>query len=475
MHSRALLSSLIAGLILSACGSTTPEATKPPASVPPAVTITGPTLTAPPPAVTLTGPTAEPIGVATATAVPAESVIGPDSYPAGINPLTGLPVDEGALNHRIVAVKVANFPYYVRPHETVTADDMPYACQQEGATKADLTNACAQAGLSGADIVFEHYAEGGTTRFTAVFYGQTVDRIGPIRSARLIDTIIPTLFGSALVASGSSAGVMKRLSQKDWFNLVIAETTGFACPLLCPVNVHPNDPDAFPDANSIFTSTTALHEALAAKNLDTRQPFRGVAYFSQPPANGKPVTNLRVEYSGAAASEWAYDAASGKYLRSENRNLTDMGPHLDANTGQQISAANVVVLFVNHVVDFSIPEDYENDATQGHFSTEVQLWATGPAWILRDGQEYDATWVRLNEGDMLGLVDADNHVIPLKPGNTWYQVVGLTSDSVTDGTNWIVHHRSPQDRGDIPGAATATLDPNVPTAEGGVPEETATP
>jgi len=464
----------IAALVLAACGSSTPvPATQLPASVPPAITITGPTSSAPPPAVTLTGPTVAPTETQAAIAPTAEAVMGPETYPAGINPLTGLPVDEAVLNHRILAVKVANFPYYVRPRESVTADDMPYACQQEGATKADLTNFCAQSGLSGADIVFEHYAEGGTTRFTAVFYGQSVDRIGPIRSARLIDTIIPTLFSSALVASGSSAGVLKRLNQKDWFSLVVAETTGFTCPLLCPVNVHPNDPDAFPDANSIFTSTTALHEALAAKNLDTRQPFRGVAYFSKPPEGGKPVTNLRIEYSGAAASEWAYDAGSGKYLRSENRSVTEMGPHLDANTGQQISAANVVVLFVNHVVDFNIPEDYENNATEGHFSTEVQLWATGPAWILRDGQEYEATWVRLNEGDMLGLVDADNHVIPLKPGNTWYQVVGLTSDSVTEGTNWIVHHRSPQDRGAIPGAAT--VDPNVPTAEGGVPEETPTP
>jgi Protein of unknown function (DUF3048) C-terminal domain/Protein of unknown function (DUF3048) N-terminal domain len=460
----------LAAVVLTACGTSTPvPATQLPASVPPAITITGPTSSAPPPAVTLTCPTAAPTETQAPIQPTAEAVMGPETYPARINPLTGLAVDEAVLNHRILAVKVANFPYYVRPRLDISADTMPYACQKEGATKTDLTNACAQSGLSQADIVFEHYAEGGTTRFTALFYGQMVDRIGPIRSARLIDTIIPEMFKSALVASGSSNGVLNRLNQKDWFNLVVAETTGFTCPLLCPINVHPNDPDAFPDANSIFTSTTALHDALAAKNLDVRQPFRGVAYFNQPPANGAPVTGLRVEYSGAANAEWAYDAASNRYLRSEDNSAHEMQPHLDSLDNKQISAANVVVLFVNHVVDVNIPEDYENDATQGHFSTEVQLWATGPAWLLRDGQVFKATWVRLNAGDTVGLVDEKNQVIPFKPGNTWYEVVGLTSETVTDGVTWRVKHRSPQDLGAIPGAATPVVDPNA------LPAETATP
>ncbi|HLF02683.1 MAG TPA: DUF3048 C-terminal domain-containing protein, partial [Anaerolineales bacterium] len=128
-------------------------------------------------------------------------------------------------------------------------------------------------------------------------------------------------------------------------------------------------------------------------------------------------------------------------------------------------------LYVPHIVDFSIPEDFDTDGYTGHFSTEVQLWATGSAWLLRDGQAYLATWVRLNAGDMVGLVDAANQIIPLKPGNTWYQVVGLYSESVTDGSNWLVRHKSPKDKGEIPGVPTPT-----PTLEGApTPEGTPTP
>ncbi|MEK7787478.1 MAG: DUF3048 domain-containing protein [Chloroflexota bacterium] len=378
-----------------------------------------------------------------------EVMIGPETYPAGINPLTGLPGDPVALNRRPLAIKISNFPRYVRP----------------------------QFGLSLADAVFEHYSEGGTTRFTAIFLGNDADKVGPIRSARLIDTVIPEMFGASLVASGSSAGVIQRLGFKDWFNTIIAEASGYQCPPLCRESE---------DTNSLYASTASLHQALQAKGLDVPQPFRGVAYLNTPPAGGAPVNSLRVEFSGEAFVEWRYNDFTGHYERWGDDSpppATDTAgtpifqapitnPHVDAITNQLITTNNVVVLFVNHVVDFSIPEDFDTGGFTGHFSTEVQLWGSNPAWLLRDGQAYQLTWVRQDKG-MVGLVDSANQIVPLKPGNTWYEVVGLTSDRLTDGASWLVRHKSPKDKGEIPGVPTPT-----PTIEGATPEiptETPTP
>src|SRR5262245_55147431 len=67
--------------------------------------------------------------------------IGPDSFPLGIDPLTGQVVaDPATLNRRPMVVKISNAPPLVRP----------------------------QAGIGEADLVFEHYAEGGLTRFSAI-------------------------------------------------------------------------------------------------------------------------------------------------------------------------------------------------------------------------------------------------------------------------------------------------------------------
>ena len=63
---------------------------------------------------------------------------------ASLNPLTGLlPSDPSLMERRPLAIKVANYPRYVRP----------------------------QSGLTLADTVFEYYIEAGLTRFIAVFYG----------------------------------------------------------------------------------------------------------------------------------------------------------------------------------------------------------------------------------------------------------------------------------------------------------------
>jgi predicted small lipoprotein YifL len=454
MFKRFLLT--LAVLALAACGESGPQPT---ATLPPVgVTLIAPTQSSNPPTLQPSNaPTTPPLAHPTTTP---ETVIGPETYPGGVNPLTGLPADPNALNRRPLAIKISNFPRYVRP----------------------------QFGLSLADVVFEHYAEGGTTRFTAIFLGNDADKVGPIRSARLIDTVIPEMFNASLVASGSSSGIIHRLSFKDWFNVFIAEATGIQCPPLCRESE---------DTNSLYSNTKALHQILVDKGLDSKQPFRGVAYFSQPPGGGLPVSTARVEFSGEAFVEWRYTPLTGLYDRwtdaappisegasaSPEAAATDtagtpivqapiIAPASDGLDNHSLTAANVVVLFVNHVVDFTIPEDFDTGGLTGHFSTEVQLWNTGPAWLLRDGQAYKLTWVRLDKS-MVGLVDAENKIVPLKPGDTWYEIVGLTSETLTDGSSWLVRHKSPRDKAEIPGAPTLT--PTVEGTPGEIPTETPTP
>src|SRR3989344_6763289 len=47
------------------------------------------------------------------------------------------------------------------------------------------TEARPQSGLSAADIVYEAVAEGGITRFLAIFYCEDASYVGPVRAARI--------------------------------------------------------------------------------------------------------------------------------------------------------------------------------------------------------------------------------------------------------------------------------------------------
>lgn len=390
----------------------------------PSSTMPAATRTIPPPAVSIATATLS----STATAAP--NLLLPGALPPNVNPLTGLVVsDLASLHRRPLAIKISHFPRYVRP----------------------------QAGLQAADLVFEHYAEGGTARFTAIFYVNAPERVGPVRSARLIDTVIPEMVDGALVTSGSSSGTMQRLLYKPWYERIIAEQTGAKCPLLCRESE---------DTNSVFASTQALWQTLTEKNQNTLPRIHGgFAFSGSLPAGGQPLLSAQVAYSSECVSEWRYDASQQRYLRWVESDVAgQLVPHLEQTDNSQLAAENMVILFVNHVVDQTVPEDYDTDGYRGHFASEIQLWGSGPALLLRDGMLFQANWQRPDDG-FFSLLDSAGNPLPVRPGKTWIQLVGLYSEQSQTAGQLTIRHRSPTDLGFLIGVET-----NTPT-----PEESATP
>ncbi|MCD4739031.1 MAG: DUF3048 domain-containing protein, partial [Anaerolineae bacterium] len=152
-HKCLLIAVTLILLLITGCGKATPTAAPTPTrTVKPAATPTA-RATAVPPTATPTAVVAAPSNVLT-------------PFPPGVNPLTGLKVaDPEMLEHIPLAIKISNSPA-VRP----------------------------QSGLNSADILFEHYAEGNITRFTGIYYGTYPERVGSVRSGRLIDLEIPAMY-----------------------------------------------------------------------------------------------------------------------------------------------------------------------------------------------------------------------------------------------------------------------------------------
>lgn len=387
---------ILMGIALVACsGSATvasPVSLTPPL---PTVSVIATTPTAPVSAVTptivLASPTPEPVNLATATP-DALVQIGPDNFPADVNPLTGLIVsDVRALERRPLAIKVSQFPRRVRP----------------------------QSGLSLADVVFEHYAEAGVTRMTAIFLGQEAAKVGSIRSARLIDTVLGEAYRAMLVTSGSSQGTLDRLFRSNFANRIIAEATGYnKCPPLCREGTDASTDNLFANTAEVWAIATQL-------GVNERQDLHGMAFFPTPPGGGQRATTIHIDFQlNYNIVEWRYDPATGLFARWVDTDVEgQLAPHTDALNQAQLTAANVAVLYVHHQPT-DLVEDY---GSEGHCGYEIQLWGSGPAKVFRDGQMYEAKWVRFNQSDLIGLVGPDNVVFPLKPGNTWLEVIDLDS------------------------------------------------
>lgn len=310
------------------------------------------------------------------------------------NPLTGETVDEALLRRRPILCKISNSPkQWVLP----------------------------QSGLNAADLVFEHYAESSVTRFTAVFYGETPSRVGPVRSARKIDLELPLMYDGALCFSGGSSGPGVHRGVQDR----VAETQ-FAERVLYPwmdAGYYRTGEDK-PWEHTFYTDLTAAWRYLDILGQNQAPKYVSQMTFSEDLPASVENRYVSVQYGQGDLVEWVYDSAIEKYRRWANGN-----PVVDEIDGLQVTANNVVIIMAPHIIDRNICET--QTATECiAFSTEIQIWGGGFAQFFRDGRQVNGEWARPDRdksGQMFTFQivggEQDGEVMPLSIGNTWFQVV----------------------------------------------------
>lgn len=316
---------------------------------------------------------------------------------ATINPLTGLPVEEPALlRRRPIIVKVTNFPRSVRP----------------------------QWGLSLADHVYEYYIGDHMTRFIAIFYGRDAERAGPVRSARLFDEHILRMYKGVFVFGWADDPVLDFLTRTDLRPFLLVEHKD-NCPPLCRIG---------PNAayNNLYVDTGKVGAYLAKRRTNNeRQELNGLRFDGRPPKSGNPGAAVSIRYSAVSYHRWEYDPISARYLRFQDaRDNTGEGPTyaplMDRLTDEQLSAANVIVLLVPHgyLIKYSAAAIIDQP-----------LQGQGTGYAFRDGQVYPITWKAVAANKLLELSLPNGQLYPLKPGNTWFEVLSEKSNLKPEGSS----------------------------------------
>lgn len=336
--------------------------------------------------------------------------IGPNFYPDGVNPLTGLEVDDPSLlERRPMAIKVTNYPRYVRP----------------------------QSGLSKADVVYEYYMERSISRFIGVFYGQDAVRVGPVRSGRFFDEQVFTMYDAIFVFGYADKLVMDyfRDQHPEYFARFILEgrqNRQAGCPgrTLAPLC---RDATLI-TYNNMFADTRALGPAVVKQgSYDVAPDLTGTRFSYGVPPGGQDATRIFVRYSLIIYGRWDFDPDSDQYLRfQETYGYADPSTESyaeldDSLTGEHIAADNVVVLFVPH-------HYYKKTNTTEIIQIDLQNSGSGVAF--RDGLAYPVVWVRPPGGGVLQLYRLDGSLFPLRPGQTWYEVYSLESNMSVQEDDW---------------------------------------
>jgi hypothetical protein len=295
-------------------------------------------------------------------------------------PLTGVPVDAVA-NRPALAVKIEN-----------SIDARP------------------QTGLNSADLVYEEVVEGGITRFCAVFQSTVPPQIGPVRSVRPMDASIAGPLHGILAFSGGQKQYITAASNAGL--QILSQDSGSRG--FRRSSARPAPHNVYADPSVLLSQADAAHAAAP-------QPQFAMALPGAQPsaATGQPISALHLTMSGISHPLWTWDAAGGKWLRSESAT-----PSVDAAGSSRIAATNVVVLRVD-VVTTSARDPAGNPVP------ETILKGTGAAFVVSAGHSVAATWSKPGVADKVTLTGSDGQPVTLAPGNTWIELVPNGSGGVS--------------------------------------------
>ncbi len=273
----------------------------------------------------------------------------------------------------------------------------------------DAVGRSAHYGLGKADLVYEYIVDGFTmTRITALYQSQSADRIGPVRSARMPNIWMTQMYDGVLACSGGS----------DEIRYLLKNEVGF--PYL---DVDIDDPSNTVYFSSVGTdyrtrlqaSTDGVRRWLQDVDKDKDWSRPGFLYNEVPATfDAGQASTIQIPYPGGNQVEWRYDTQRNQYVRFQGGQV-----HIDNETGEQIFTDNVIVLFAEHELTNMVEDSL---GTKG---VDVDLYGFGDFRIFRDGRVYEGTWRANDESPPRWLGPGEQNV-PLKPGQSWIQVVRPT-------------------------------------------------
>lgn len=280
--------------------------------------------------------------------------------------------------------------------ERERANKFPYAVMIE-----NLSTVRPQKGISLAGVVYETLAEGGITRFLAVFSGEEVKEIWPVRSARHYYLEWSSEYNALYVHVGGSPQAYEMISQ---FKIpVLNEISSDAIYFWRGLEGMPHN---------LYTSSELLEKAIADKKYEERMPpkyqswkFKDEKKIDQRPEDEK---FIKIGFFGDYAVEFKYDHQSNTYLRF-NGGVS----HKDRLTDKQLVPKNVVVQKVPNERLFNDEKD----------RIELDVTGEGQVFVFRDGEVIEGKWRKKDRLSRTKFFDKNDREISLNRGQTWVVVV----------------------------------------------------
>jgi len=271
-----------------------------------------------------------------------------------------------------------------------------------------------QKGLSSADLIYEAVAEGGISRFLAVFHSRLPEIVGPVRSARVYFIDWAKEYDAWYAHWGhaqtnNEANAFARMQQIFVSSIESAEACEYdEAPdrdiehtLYCETeNLYKTAYELYPDQPTKFHDIVAWNfkDKLVEAGVDNKAATIDLNFWDLP------------EYK----VEWRYLPESNLYERYQGGEK-----QVDAINSEPLAARNIIISFM--------PERQLNDEKLHLIYDDI---GTGDALIFLDGRVIDAEWRRLACGDRTVFTNkATGKEVEFNRGQVWIEVIPQGSES----------------------------------------------
>lgn len=304
-----------------------------------------------------------------------------------------------------------------------------------------------QSGLQNADIVYELVAEGGITRFMAIYYCGVLQGspnkydIGPVRSARsyfldlaseYADYPLYAHVGGANCSAATPGGpctshkkalALEQIGQYGWTNKgTWSDLNEFSL----SYRVCRREPDRTGTTknteHSMYCSTTALWDIASTRGLTNITQINNTKWDK----NFRPWTASLVDkkatdgpvsvgfdfWTGykAYSVKWVYDSNNNNYLRYNGGQ-----PHVDFDTGDTITTKNFIIQFVK-----------ETRSVDEHLHNLYDVIGSGKGVLVQNGAPaLDITWSKVNRLSRTIYKDKSGQEVNFVPGPIWIEILPI--------------------------------------------------
>jgi hypothetical protein len=285
-----------------------------------------------------------------------------------------------------------------------------------------------QSGLSSADVIYEAVAEGGITRFLSVFYCQSAQEVGPIRSARTYFLDFISEYGEsplyAHVGGANQEGPADALSQIENYGWAdVNDMNQFSIGFPTFWRDYDRLGHVAATEHTMYSTTekllqfAATNRKLKAEDEEgiswtkgfVQYDFKEDALVSQRPTS----QTVHLEFwttDPAYAVDWTYDPVANIYKRNNGA-----AAHIDRNTGKQLTTKNIVIL--------KMIESHANDGYENNQHLLYKTKGSGKASIFMDGKQITGAWRKDSRTSRTLLFDSAGAPIKFDRGTIWFEIL----------------------------------------------------